>query len=829
MRKLALGAVLLLALVALTLLRWTSSEPALSSEPIPAPSPAVSDLRPAPVEELQSATVEATESEGRQELSSEGDAKDRAAEGWPRALVRGRVLDEHGAPLLGASVSLDTVGEPWVAPHEYDGEFPPTKAETGTDGRFEFDLPLPSSSWISLAVSHLPFHVRAGRDFGLAGGRNQPPLLPGENDLGDFVLADAGGFRGRVSAEDGRPIAGARVSLAGVFPGGYSVGAQSDESGAYLVGGVPPGRYQVSARAKGYLIQERDSIDVERGLISEGPEFQLSLAATISGRVIDQDGAALAGVKLWGWPAGGGRGAGGRTAEDGSFRISLPQQEPYSLGAELEGYDPIHDSRSELYSPGQAGIELVMHRQDLATFRLRDARSGEPVERFGLKILRVRTQGGSIGSSADREPAPLRDYAGGEARLAADPRWDDYTVVAPGYGDQRGRVEWDTATDDRMTVELEPEGILKGRATSGGSASATPIVELRAARIPLKPGVTEGEDDIFSRDWGEDLDRFTGRIQQFTGGSDGRFELRSLAAGTYRLVLSARERAPRTLDRVVVRAGEITDLGDVELFGPSSLSGRVLLGSVSPAGISLALGDADFRDDESAVTLDQSGAFRFGDLPAGKVYLWPEPRTGVLLPGPPIEFELEDGEERIVDLDLSQRAPCRLEVLVRLNGEPASGVLVEARLASNLKRTVGEIAWSNDEGIALVDAPGTGRALLVLSGAKNLRIGRTTESVELVGGTTEAVEVEFTAGKIQLELPQDVPDGLLLFRVVSAGGDPARAPTAFFKPGEVTEGPLDLGWVRPGSYSIELLGQEQSARGEVTVIAGETATCTLSR
>ena len=829
MGRFALATVVLLALVALALLRWSAADSPLSSEPIPAPEQGRSDLRPAAAEELKGAELHGAEGDGREELTSQGVVQDSGGEAWPRALVRGRVLDEHGAPLSGARVSLVTVGEEWVAPHVYDGDFPPTEAETGDDGRYEFDLPLPSSSWISLSVTHLPYHVRAGRDFGLAGGRNQPPRLPGENDLGDLVLAEAGGFRGRVLAEDGSPIAGARVSLSGVFPGGYSAGAESDESGAYLVGGVPPGRYQARARAKGYQLQESDSIDVERGIISEGPEFQLALAATISGRVLDQDGVPLAGVKLWGWPASSGRGAGGRTAEDGSFRISLPQLEPYSLGAELAGYDPIDDRSGAHYSPGQEGIELVMQRQELSTFVVRDARTGAPVERFGLKILRVRMESGSRSSSADLEPARVRDHAGGEAQLAADPRWDDYTLVAPGHGDQRGRVEWDAATDDRMTLELEPEGILRGRATSGGTAIATPLVELRAARIPLRPGVTDAEDDIFSRDWGEDLNKFTGRLRQYTGDSGGEFELGRLAAGTYRLVLSARERAPRTLDRIVVRAGEVTDLGDVELFGPCSVSGRVLLGSVSPAGLSLALGESDFRDDKSAITLDESGAFHFGDLPAGKVYLWPEPRTGVLLPGPPIELELADGEQRVVDLDLSSRAPCRLEVWVRLNGEPASRVLVEARLDSNLKRTVGKIAWSGDDGLALVDAPGTGKVLLVLSSPKNVRIGRTTEPIELVGGTTRAVEVDFAAGRVLLELPPDAPEGLLQFRVVSAGSDPARAPTVFFKPEEVTEEPLDLGWLRPGSYSIELVGQELPARGEVTITAGETATCTLSR
>ena len=835
MKKLALLAALLLSVgLIVALLVQPIEWPVLTPQPIPAPEEVAEELREAPPSASPPLAGDASAlgEDQREELPAVTATKELRDAEWPRCLVRGRVLSVSGSPLAGAAITLNTVGEPWVRPEDYDGEFPPTKQLTGPDGRFSFDLPLPTSSWISLDVSHLPFHVRAGRNFGLAGGRNEPPLIAGENDLGDLVLADAGAFAGRVFAEDGTPLQGARVSLSGSFPGGYSAGASTDETGAYQVGGVPAGRHTAKARKDGYLILESDAIDVEDGRVSSGHDFRLPRAATISGRVVDEEGAALAGVKLWGWPEGGGRGAGGRTSADGHFEISLPQPVPYSLGAELAGFEPIEEDSSVRYAPGETGIVLVMQRHVLATFRVVDARTGTPIERFGLKILRVRTKSGaSLGSSDHDVPARLREAEGGEALLAADPHLDRYSIVAPGYGDQRGRVAWDTAGVRSMTIELEPEGVISGRAIAAGSAVGPTVLELKRARIPLRPGVTEGEDDIFSRDWGTDLDRFAGRLQQVTGAADGRFELRGLQAGTYQVVLRTQDRAPLTLERVVVRAGEVTDLGEVELFGPSSLGGVVLLGAVSPAGLSLSLGDKDFADDETAQTLDLTGKFHFKDLPAGKTYLWLEPKPGVLLPGPPLEFELGHGEERYETLDLEDRAPCRVEVLVKLSGEAAPGVLIEVRRETDLKRTVGRTARTASDGLALLDAPGTGKALLVLSGPKNLPIGRTTEQIALEAGAKRSLTVELPAGRVLLALPPGLAVERRIFNVRREGSDESQAWTVWFETEEHAEDQLDLGWLRPGTYSlssVQLPGSPE-LRGEVTVSAGQTATCVLSQ
>jgi hypothetical protein len=162
-------------------------------------------------------------------------------------------------------------------------------------------------------------------------------------------------------------------------------------------------------------------------------------------------------------------------------------------------------------------IELVLRRPDLARFSVRDARSDAPVEHFDLKLLHVRTGRGTRPSSSDREPARVERHEAGEAELAGEPSSHDYAIVAPGYGSQRGRVARDESGTRVQSIRLEPAGTIRGRLLGQDGALPSPVIGLQADRIPLRPGVTEGQDDIFSDDWGSDWDEFAGRVQQLHG------------------------------------------------------------------------------------------------------------------------------------------------------------------------------------------------------------------------------------------------------------------------------------------------------------------------
>ena len=131
-------------------------------------------------------------------------------------------------------------------------------------------------------------------------------------------------------------------------------------------------------------------------------------------------------------------------------------------------------------------------------------------------------------------------------------RFDNYTIVAPGYGPQRGDIAFDEGTECVQTIRMTPAGTISGRFVREGEPLGSATIRIKADRIPLVPGVTEGEDDFFSENWGTDLDEFAGERRQHRTESDGTFVLRDLAAGTYELALTAKDVAPKIVERIVV-------------------------------------------------------------------------------------------------------------------------------------------------------------------------------------------------------------------------------------------------------------------------------------
>jgi subtilisin family serine protease len=92
-----------------------------------------------------------------------------------------------------------------------------------------------------------------------------------ERTVSNFILepAPTHTVRGVIRQTDGRPLAGARVLLEGT----PLLAAVTDSSGAYLLPGVPPGAYQLSASRGGCFSRTRHPISVEAG----DAEMDLSL------------------------------------------------------------------------------------------------------------------------------------------------------------------------------------------------------------------------------------------------------------------------------------------------------------------------------------------------------------------------------------------------------------------------------------------------------------------------------------------------------------------------------------------------------------------------
>ncbi|NLP10691.1 T9SS type A sorting domain-containing protein [bacterium] len=123
----------------------------------------------------------------------------------------------------------------------------------------------------------------------------------GHNVTGiDFTLGTGAAVQGQVTdAENGQPIAGAAIEVQSVH-GRVRTRGLTDEEGRYLISGLPPGAYLVSAAVAGYHLQWYDSVAVRReakqillasSQVADDINFKLGkiepLSVSLSGLVID--------------------------------------------------------------------------------------------------------------------------------------------------------------------------------------------------------------------------------------------------------------------------------------------------------------------------------------------------------------------------------------------------------------------------------------------------------------------------------------------------------------------------------------------------------------
>lgn len=824
-KRMAIGAVALVGLAALLHPWWRGAD--RTEGVAPGAAPAVADA-PRAQAALAARPDAPTEPVERVAVGVE-EPVEPAGEAHPRFRLLGRVVDQLARPLADVRVGLNSVGEPWLSGVAGGSEHPDhLKQSTGADGRFEFEGPLPSSTWISLDLSPGDFHGIAGTDFGLAGGRDRDPLRPGANDLGDIVLDARGAIEGRVLDGAGVGVADARVSLEGEYPGGYVVSTRADEGGSFRLGHVPHGRWGVEVRAEGFVNTTVEQIDVRLGQVTAGVDLELERAPTISGRVVDEGGEPVAGARVWGWPDGSGTGAGARSDERGEFTLSLPHDMPYRLGAKRDGFRELDDSEGGTHPPGSSEVVLRMERPVLSRFSVRDA-AGQPVERFGLKVIQVRTPSGrTMSSSGQRVPAPVRDHAGGEVGLDADPALDEYTITAPGFGDRRDGFSF--ADDGERVVEivLQPEGVVSGRLVRAGVPVASPTVRVEGDRVPNDPGRPAEELDWLF-DFHLDVDEFAGRDRLEQGAPDGTFELRGLAAGTYELTLDGPGVAPQVVELLRVEAGQVLELGDVEAAAPGELVVRVLPPpGASPAGLRVGLGSGSFLDRETAVTTSVSGEVTFGGLAAGTHHVWIEEKTGVVLESMGFPVELAAGESRMFDLDLLPLMPGEVEVLVRAGGDPLPGVRVVALTEVDGKEHARTVGTTDADGVVRGWVQCAAPTRFAAEARCRLRLGATTERVSADPAVRSRVELSVEAGSLTLVMPLPQAEvgvgSVVVLKPRGADAAPGRG-IVHVGAADLERSPgggvrLDLGPMPPGRYGLSGTVGGRKVGGEAQVTAG---------
>lgn len=697
-----------------------------------------------------------------------------AAQQHPRCRVLGRVVDARQVPLAGLEVRMDTVDEPWVSGP--DAADPTTKVPdeglatvTDADGRFAFEAPVPTSSWISLFIRSDEMHALAGTEFGAAGGRNKDPLHEGDNDTGTFVLVDTGAVSGRVLDAHGDPVARAQIEIdPNAVPetarGGYSVNARSAADGTYVLGHVPAGTYTVTAGGDRQLRQHREGVVIADRQTTPGIDFTLADAPSVAGRVTDAAGGPLEKVWVWGWPVSSGRGAGAWTDAEGRFRILLPQDEPYHLEAEKQGFVKYEQGfQSEGYPPGTENAAIVLERIGETDFLVIDADTSLPVEDFGLVIVDAPKEN-HFGS--DPGDLPIYHFAGGATRWYADPQRHHYRIQAPGYAAQQGPILFDVPGIARQTIRLGRGGAIRGRVVDRGVPVAGVAVHAAFGRATT-PSNTSGA--------------FIGHRRSATTGADGTFLIGDLAAGAFELRAKREGSAPIVKTGVRVGAKETIDVGDLALVAGATIDGRVVDGSDAPIEGATVTLDRDVSFLEYRATTGKDGRFRFADLPAGKHAIVASPPnrssdfTGFAFGGSETttKVELKEGETQAVTIRLAAPAPpqkVRIDVTVKVDGKPLAGLAVTARFTEAWNWA--QLGPTDAGGRASGDVERAGPFRVIVATPEGLILGRSEAQALKPEETGRSVALDLSAGSLVVVLPDGtrIPQG---GSVSFAVGDPA--------------------------------------------------------
>lgn len=602
-------------------------------------------------------------------------------------LVLGRVIDGNGRPLEGALVRAvsaaewpSAAGEMANSGKEAVGAAgagrPANGVETkaGSDGRFSLNLPLPIPPSVTVKVTagrHRTRHAEV-----LANRRKPIAVKPAKDEeLGVIQLVQASAILGCVIAEDGKPIGNARLTIWSREFGSIGLDAVSSADGRYVLGHNPAGVFQVTARAHGYFERAIEGVEMRAGQDTLGVDFVLQDAPLISGKVIDQDGVPMAGLRVYAWPkAKGGHSTPTWADSDmnGDFVVSPARPVHHDLKAGRKGYEAMGAApRGRVRAlPGDENVEIVLQRMPSYALQVVDGATGEPVEKFGVSVLKNNGMLAEPRWDTERRPPAVADHPGGTAELTARVGVDAVFVVAPGYDSYDQTFGLDDGRRDTRTVRLVKSQVVKGRVLRDGAPVAGARVVLEK---PHRQHLSWGSASLTARVTVFVADKH--KRSETTSDLEGRFEVPMIGYGHVRVSASMGDR--EVCVRQVSVEGDDHDLGDMPLGRYGAIEGQVLvpLGQTAE-GLKVSLGEGP---SVQKVLTGANGRFRLERVLPGLQRL---ALRGV---DPHLEsmtgeaFEVAAGQTAQANLDASGYGRGELVLTILIDGKPATGTEVDVK------------------------------------------------------------------------------------------------------------------------------------------------------
>jgi protocatechuate 3,4-dioxygenase beta subunit len=602
----------------------------------------------------------------------------------------------------------------------------------------------------------------------------------GREDL-RLALAPGSAIAGRISGPD-LPLGGAEVL---VFREDRALEseARTAANGRYRVPGLTPGPKSVVVRAPGFRPVRKMGVAVELGTDTI-LDLTLEPGLVVAGRILDGEGAPLAGASVTVLPLAGMPQPPVLSGPDGSFAVEGLPRGQVRIQADLAGY-----GRRELFGieAGSRDVEVVLART--GAIRIRVTGGDGAIDSFWVRHYRM-ADNPQIGWR-NRLTAGRRAVEGavdGRHRIdgVASGR---YVVEAGASGRAPGRVEGvevpASGESEEVLLELGPAAEVRGRVVRAEDdspvAGADIVVNHALGGMPIAPS------DV-----------------RTTSAADGTFRLTDQAPGSLSLTVSHANYATAVLTRdASVEAG---DPVVVRLSAGGTITGTVYdeRGRPMPAALIVATPVLALTDRRQAST-DGDGRFVLERLPAGTVnVLWIldadrgkmriQPATVIEGETTEIEFHaLEEGAE--------------VHGTVRGAGGPLAGAVVslipleaDGRRAESLRLTRTE-----EDGTYRMRGLPPGRFLL---GVVH-ELTQTSLAVVVPAGGRVQRDVTLSTGRlggvVRDEKDRPVPEATVL--VVRRGGDTAPDEAMLAGTGQDgtdADGRFDVKGLAAGTYDVRV-------------------------
>ncbi len=288
----------------------------------------------------------------------------------PGGEVTGRVVDENGAPLAGAKLSVQV---------EHQAMYTLDQSTASEKGEFRLQY-LPLGTPLRLAISHAGFdHFDASLSI-----PSQAPVDRGNVQL--TRLPDGGTIRGQVVDKSGQPIVGAVVQNQGTSSINQNT-THTDANGQFHIERLyvfTQGRVLLIVHAKGFAPRQIDVTDKDRQ--GDKPlEVVLEPGHRIRGRVLNHADQPIAACRVYFAEGNHANPLGGRLQCDAEGRFesdSLPPDCPFAFYA--RGYSEL-DIKT---LPLDQDHEVIVRLEPIGLIRgqVVDSVTAKPISEFNVRI-----------------------------------------------------------------------------------------------------------------------------------------------------------------------------------------------------------------------------------------------------------------------------------------------------------------------------------------------------------------------------------------------------------------------------------------------------------